>query len=101
MFSSWPLPISDAGSPDGENLAQTLEQAVEHLKADRTEDDILYELLLKLGLDLSSRIETRDFVGKQVQTVGEGVLLACLATKIDSHEVEELGPGYRGVAHRA
>ena len=82
-----------AWNPDGENLAQALEQAVEHLKADRTEDDILYELLLKLGLDLSSRIETRDFVGKQVHAVGEGVLLACLATHIDSQEVEELAQG--------
>ena len=79
--------------PGGDDLAQTLEQAVEHLKTDRTENDILFELLLKLGLDLSTRIETRNFVGKQVKTVGEGVLLACLATKIDPHEVEELAQG--------
>ena len=83
----------NAWESDSENLPQTLEQAIDHLKTDRTEGDILYELLLRLGLDLSSRIETRDFAGKQVKTVGEGMLLACLATRIDSHEVEELAQG--------
>ena len=53
-----------AWEPDHEKLPQTLEQAIEHLRTDRTEDDILYELLLKLGLDLASRIVTRDFIGK-------------------------------------
>ena len=76
--------------PGSENLAQTLEQAVEHLRTDRTEGDFLYELLLKLGLDLASPIETRVFVDKQVHAVGGGVLLACLATKINSGEVEDL-----------
>ena len=82
-----------AWEPDREKLQQTLEQAVEHLRADRTQQDILYELILKFGLDLASRIVTREFVGKQVHAVGEGVLLACLATKIDSHEIEELVQG--------
>ena len=82
-----------AWEPDRENLNRTFDEAVEHLKADRTENDIIYELVLKLGLDLASRIETRDFVGKQVHTVGNGVLMACLATKIDPHEVEELAQG--------
>ena len=79
--------------PDRENLAQTLEQAVQHLLTDRTQQDILYELILKLGLDLASRIESRHFVGKQVHTVGAGVLMACLPARIDSGEVEELAHG--------
>ena len=33
--------------------------SIEHLKSDRTEQDILFELLLKLGLDLGVPIETR------------------------------------------
>ena len=43
-----------AWEPNREKLTQTLEQATEHLRSDRTEDDILHELLLKLGLDLAS-----------------------------------------------
>jgi adenine-specific DNA-methyltransferase len=36
--------------PNRDNLGTSLEHAVEHLKSDRTEQDVLYELLLKLGL---------------------------------------------------
>jgi adenine-specific DNA-methyltransferase len=46
-----------AWEPDRDNLAATLEEHAEHLKADRTEQDILFELLLKLGLDLTVPIE--------------------------------------------
>ena len=49
-----------AWEPDRDDLEETLEGAVEHLKTDRTEQDILYELLLKLGLDLCVPIERRD-----------------------------------------
>ena len=46
-----------AWEPNRDNLDQTLLESVEHLKTDRTEADILYELLLKLGLDLCVPIE--------------------------------------------
>src|SRR5690606_28093582 len=39
-----------AWEPDRDNLDQTLLDSVEHIKPDRTESDVLYELLLKLGL---------------------------------------------------
>jgi len=52
-----------AWEPDRENLSQTLADSVEHLKTDRTEADILFELLLKLGLDLTVPIETRAVAG--------------------------------------
>ena len=44
--------------PDRDKIAETLEASIEHLKTDRTEQDILFELLLKLGLDLCVPIET-------------------------------------------
>ncbi len=47
--------------PDSENLAQTLEASVEHLKTDRGEEDILFEILLKHGIDLCVPIETKVF----------------------------------------
>ncbi len=53
--------------PDHENLDQTLLDSVEHLQADRTEADILYELLLKRGLDLCVPIEKRNIVGERVK----------------------------------
>jgi adenine-specific DNA-methyltransferase len=82
-----------AWDPDRNNLASTLEDAVEHLKSDRTEQDVLYELLLKLGLDLCVPIETKTLAGKAVHSVGGGVLIVCLADKIGGDEVEKLGLG--------
>ncbi|MBI4701315.1 MAG: site-specific DNA-methyltransferase [Deltaproteobacteria bacterium] len=82
-----------AWEPDRENLPQTLLDSVEHLKTDRTEADILYELLLKLGLDLCVPIAKRTIAGKEVHAVGGGVLMACLATKIAREEVEPLALG--------
>lgn len=82
-----------AWEPDLDNLDQTLLDSVEHIKPDRTESDVLYELLLKLGLDLCVPIESRTFAGKEVHSVGGGVLMACLAPKIERAEVEALAQG--------
>ena len=80
--------------PDRENLELALSNSIDHLKADRSEADILYELLLKLGLDLCVPIEKRSFAGKEVHSVGGGVLLVCLATHITRDEVEPLAQGF-------
>ena len=56
--------------------------AVENIKPDRVELDILYELLLKFGLDLAVPIEERAIDGKTVYIVGAGALIVCLADGI-------------------
>jgi len=50
-------------------------------------------LLLKLGLDLCVPIETRSISGKTVYSIGNGVLLVCLADQITREEVEPLALG--------
>jgi adenine-specific DNA-methyltransferase len=82
-----------AWDPSAGTLADTLEQHQEHLKAGRTEADILHELLLKLGLDLCVPIEKRSIAGKDVHAIGGGVLLACLVTEITRDQVEALAQG--------
>lgn len=79
--------------PDRNSLPETLEASIEHLKTERTELDILYELLLKLGLDLCVPIEEKKIAGKAVHSVGLGVLLVCLADKISRAEAEPLALG--------
>ena len=76
-----------------ENFKQRLLDNVERIEKDRSEEDLLYELLLKFGLDLCLRIEKRDIAGKRVHVVDRGVLIACLAEQIDQSEVEELALG--------
>lgn len=82
-----------AWEPDRNNLPKTLEESVEHLKSGRTEADILYELLLKRGLDLCVPIEKRSIAGKEVHSIGGGMLIACLCEKITRDEVEPLAQG--------
>ncbi|MCY4597140.1 MAG: site-specific DNA-methyltransferase [Bryobacterales bacterium] len=80
----------EAGRDD---LDRMLLDAVDHLKPDRMEADVLYELLLKLGLDLCVPIETRAIAGKDVHAVGGGALMACLAKRIGRDDVEALAWG--------
>ncbi len=82
-----------AWDPDRDNLQQSLLDSIDHIKPGRTEADLLYELLLKLGLDLCVPIEQRGIAGKTVHAIGGGVLLACLAAKIGRDEVEPLALG--------
>ena len=84
--------------PDRDKLADALFDSIEHLKTDRTEQDILFELLLKLGLDLCVPIETKKLEGAKKQThelhsIGGGSLLVCLSPSIPSADVEPLALG--------
>jgi len=79
--------------PKREDIAETLEEHAEHVKEDRSEQDILFELLLKLGLDLCIPIEEREVAGKTVYNIGAGTLLVCLAKEVKASEVEELALG--------
>ena len=82
-----------AWEPDHDELEAALLDGIEHIRPDRGEGDVLYELLLKLGLDLCVPIETRAIAGKTVRSVGAGTLVACLAESIASDDVEPLGFG--------
>jgi adenine-specific DNA-methyltransferase len=82
-----------AWEPNRDDLPKTLEESIDHLKTDRTEQDILFELLLKLGLDLTVAIEQKTIAGKAVHNIGAGTLLVCLAEKIAAAEVEPLALG--------
>ncbi|MBF0495382.1 MAG: site-specific DNA-methyltransferase, partial [Deltaproteobacteria bacterium] len=79
--------------PDRDDLTQLVLESVQHIKSDRTEQDILFELLLKLGLDLCTSIEQKTFAGLVVHSIGAGVLLVCLTPKISREEIQPLGLG--------
>lgn len=79
--------------PDANDIERTLLDSIELIKADRSAYDILYELLLKFGLDLCAPVEKRNIGGQDVYAVGGGVLLVCLAARIDRTDVEALAQG--------
>ena len=79
--------------PDRDDLAASLAAHAKNLKADRTEQDILFELLLKLGLDLTVPIVQRTIAGKAIYSIGGGVLLVCLADSITQADAEPVALG--------
>ncbi|HET6385082.1 MAG TPA: site-specific DNA-methyltransferase [Armatimonadota bacterium] len=76
--SSFTLWDADAVPKDAEALGQQLELYADHLTPDRSELDILYELLLKLGLPLTVPIEERTLAGQRAYSVEGGRRLVCL-----------------------
>ena len=82
-----------AWNPKQDDLEATLLDHRDHLLEGRSEADVLYELLLKLGLDLCVPIEKWAIDGLDVHSVGGGVLMACLAEKIADEQVELLAQG--------
>jgi adenine-specific DNA-methyltransferase len=79
-----------AWNPNRTDLEESLLVHEEHLTEGRTEQDVLYELLLKRGVDLTVPIESHEVVGKNVYSIGYGVLFACLNESISKDEVEDI-----------
>ncbi len=73
-----------------ENLEDNVLNAANVLKDDRSELDIVYELFLKYGLDLSYPVNTHEVAGKQVYEIGAGSLFICLEDGITTDFVEAL-----------
>lgn len=71
----------------------TLLDRIHNIVDGRTEQDLLYELLLKRGLELTVPIEVKQIADKQVYAVGAGTLIACLSPSIAVADVEALADG--------
>jgi adenine-specific DNA-methyltransferase len=75
------------------DLAKDLLDNLDHIAPERTEQDVLTELLLKLGLDLCVPFEQRLIADKTVHAIGDGVLMACLDARITRDDAEPLALG--------
>lgn len=68
-----------------ENL---LEDYISNIKLGRTQSDILYEILLKYGLDLTLPIKEHTIAGQKVFDISMGALIICLSDAVDLDVVE-------------
>ncbi len=62
-----------------DSIRDQLELHVNHIKKGRSDEDILYELLLKSGFPLSASVEAKTISGKRAYSVANGALIICLA----------------------
>ncbi len=82
-----------------ENLEDQLqlfaENNAEHIKQGRSAEDILYEILLKFGLDLSVPIQEKELAGHQVYNIGHGAMYVCLDDNINGKVAQAIGEWHK------
>lgn len=61
-----------------------------NIKLDRTPEDLLFQVMLDLGIMLSSKIETKEIGGKTVFYVEGNYLVACFAENVDEKTITEI-----------
>lgn len=83
-------------NPD--NLETALHNSLFNVKTDRSEDDLLYEILIKYGIELTEKINRYIIDGKTVYEMGAGSLIVCLADNLTTEVAEEIGKLYEEVS---
>lgn len=73
-----------------ENVQQAIEDALTPYVPGRTEEDVVYEMMLKMGLDLTYPVEEIDVNGKTIYSIGYGFLMICLADNIEIAVAEKM-----------
>lgn len=65
-----------------EEIIQQLDMHIDHIDSAATQEDILFELLLKAGFMPTEKVEKLELAGKTVFSIAEGALLICLEDEI-------------------
>ena len=62
----------------------------ENVKADRTNEDLLFQVMLDLGIELSANIESKQIAGKNVHLVDGNYLVACFDRDVNESTITEI-----------
>ena len=62
----------------------------ENVKEDRTAEDLLFQVMLDLGVELSAKIEKQEIAGKEVFLVDENYLIACFDKDVNETTITEI-----------
>ena len=62
----------------------------DNIKPDRTEEDLLFQAMIELGIELSTKIEKKQIAGKTVWNVADGYLLACFDEAVNETTITEI-----------
>ena len=67
-----------------------MDMLADNIKEDRTPEDLLFQVMLDLGIMLSSKIEEVEVSGKKVFSVADGYLIACFDDEVSEDVVTEI-----------
>lgn len=73
-------------TPD-EYTGDLLSSLTDNIKEDRTPEDLLFQVMLDLGVLLSSKIEEEVIAGKKVFNVADGFLIACFDSNVSEETI--------------
>lgn len=76
-------------TPDDFN-ANNLFTLADNIKTDRTSEDLLFQVMLDLGIELSAKIEKTEISGKEVWCVDGGYLMACFDRDVNEATITEI-----------
>ena len=62
----------------------------DNIKPDRTEEDLLFQTMIELGIELSAKIEKRSIAGKTVWSASDGYLMACFDEEVNEATITEI-----------
>ena len=62
----------------------------ENVKADRTNEDLLFQVMLDLGIELSAKIDSKQIAGKNVHFVDDNYLVACFDRNVNESTITEI-----------
>lgn len=62
----------------------------DNIKEDRTPEDLLFQVMLDLGIELSSKIEETVIAGKKVFNVADGFLIACFDADVSDETIKAI-----------
>ena len=91
-FKSFKLDSSNIKEWNPEYMEKdfTMEDLVNNFVPDREKEDILYEIILKYGIDLTTPIEQHKVEDKIIYNIGFGSLFVCLENDIDEKIVDKI-----------
>lgn len=67
-----------------------LDMMADNIKEDRTPEDLLFQVMLDLGVELSSKIEETTIAGKKVFDVADGFLIACFDKDVNDETIKAI-----------
>ena len=62
----------------------------DNIKPDRTDEDLLFQAMIELGIELSAKIEQREIAGKTVWSVADNYLMACFDKDVNETTITEI-----------
>lgn len=62
----------------------------DNIKGDRSDEDLLFQTMIELGIELSAKIEKKNIAGKTVWSVSDGYLMACFDKDVNETAIKEI-----------